>query len=214
MARRQLQAVLLDFSRRLEEARKLAADAYQWSLPSSHGKRPYISAKRRDSLTELAFLRAFLAWERFLEESFILYLLGHQAPHGPAVRRHAFPPSHGAATEWLIPEGRHYAQWTDAATVRTRAERLFKSGRPFAPVLSGNQNVLEEARKIRNAIAHESSNAQARLENLARAKLGVLPLKFSVGRFLTSGVPGSSPPLSFLDFYFDKIEFAAKRIVP
>ncbi len=214
MAQRKLRTVLADFSGSLRECRRLAADAYQWSSPGAHGTGPYISLRRRDSLTELAFLRAFLAWETFLEESFILYLSGQVPPRGHPPHRYAFPPNQRAAMEWVVPEGRPYARWTVATEVSARAERLFRSGRPFAPVLRGNQNVLEEARTIRNAIVHESMSAQEKFENLARTKLGVLPPNLTVGRFLVTIVPTSAPPISFLEFYVGKIEFAAQQIVP
>ncbi len=165
-------------------------------------------------MTELAFLRSFLAWETFLEQSFILYLSGQRPPRGRAPHRYAFPPNQRAAMDWVVPEGRPYARWTVATDVSARAERLFRSGRPFAPVLRGNQNVLEEAKTIRNAIVHESISAQEKFENLARTKIRVLPPNLTVGRFLVTIVPISAPPISFLEFYVGKIEFAAQQIVP
>lgn len=213
MAQRRLRTVLADFLRSLQESRQIAADAHQWSSPGAGGARPYISRSRRDSMTELAFLRAFLAWETLLEESFILYLLGQKPPRGRAPHRYAFPPNQRAAMDWVA-EGRPYARWTVAADVSARAERLFRAGRPFAPVLRGNQNMLEEARIIRNAIAHESMSARDRFENLVRTKLGTLPPNTAVGGFLGTTVPTSAPPVSFLEFYFGKIEFTARQIIP
>jgi len=165
-------------------------------------------------MTELAFLRAFLAWETLLEESFILYLSGQNPPRGRAPVRYSFPPNQKMAAEWVVPEGRQYARWTVSTEVSTRAERHFRSGRPFAPVLRSNQNVLDEVRIIRNAIAHESSSAQERFETFVRTKLGTLPPNMTVGGFLITTVPTSAPPVSFLEFYFDKIEFTARRIIP
>lgn len=214
MAQRKLRSVLTDFSRSLQECRRLAADAYLWSLPGAHGMRPYITAKRRDSMTELAFLRSFLAWENFLEQSFILYLSGQRPPRGRAPHRYAFPPNQRAAMDWVVPEGRSYARWTVATEVSERAERLFQAGRPFAPVLRGNQNVLEDVRIIRNAIAHESISVWEKFENSVRTRLGTLPPNLTVGGFLGKTVPTSAPPVSFLEFYLGKIEFAAQQIVP
>ncbi len=215
MAQRKLRTVLADFSRSFQECRRLAADAYLWSLPGAHGARPYISERRRDSLIELAFLRAFLAWETFLEQSFILYLTGQQPPRGRAPRRYAFPPNPRVAVVWLKPEsGRDYVDWTIATIVSVRAERFFQAGRPFASVLRGNQNVLDDARLIRNAIAHESASARAKFETVVRTKLGTLPPKFTAGGFLSMTMPGSAPPASFLEFYLGRIEFAARQIVP
>src|ERR1017187_1752751 len=174
MARRSLKTVQKDFVRNLGESRRLATDAYRWSLSSGAGKSPLISRHRKDSLTELAFLRAFLAWEAFLEESFILYLAGASPPRGRPPKRYAFPPNQQIAMDWVIPEGDRYAKWTIASAVSNRAERFFRAGRPFAPILRSNQNVLEDARILRNAIAHASISTQQKFETLVRAKLGTL----------------------------------------
>ncbi len=214
MAQRRLRTVLADLLRNLKECRRLAIDAHKWSLPGAHGTRPYISQKRRDSMVEIAFLRAFLAWEIFVEESFILYLCGQSPPSGRAPRRYAFPPNQRFAIQWVIPERRHFAEWTDPQEVIGRAGRFFHNGRPFEPVLRSNIHVLGDARTIRNAIAHMSLSARLKFENLVRAKLTTLPSKLTVGGFLGTSVPGATPPISFLDYYVDRIEFAARQIVP
>jgi hypothetical protein len=214
VAQRTRQTVLAEFLRSLQECKSLAADAYLWSLPHAHGARPYIKRERRDSMTELAFLRAFLAWEVFLEKSFVLHLLGQKPPRGRAPYRYTFPPDQRTAMDWLVPEGRPYANWTGAAAVRTRAERYFRGGGHYAGVLSSNQNVLDETQTIRNAIAHESMSARQKFENLVRNKLRTLPHNLTVGGFLGTTIPGSSPPVSFLEFSINKIDFAARQIVP
>ncbi len=165
-------------------------------------------------MTELAFLRAFLAWEAFLERSFVLYLSGQTPPRGRAPHRYAFPPNQATAREWVLPEGRDYAEWTVATKVSARAERYFRDGRPFAPLLRRSQHLLDEARVIRNAITHESESARKKFDNVVRTKLGTLPPGSTVGGFLGRIVPESSPPVSFLEFYLDKIQFLAHQIVP
>jgi hypothetical protein len=215
VGQRRLQTVLADFARSVQDCRQLAVDAHSWAAPGAHGARPYLSLRRRDSLVEMAFLRAFLAWEVFVEESFVLYLAGQKPPRGRAPFRHAFPPNHKIATEWVVPEGRPYARWTIAGEVSQRAERFFRDGRPFAGVLRGNQTALDETRIIRNAIAHKSTSARLTFETLAREKLLTLPPNLTVGAFLGTIVPGgAAPPTSFLEFYISKIDLAAKMIVP
>ena len=91
MAARRLGTALNTFARALKEAKDLADDALQWAIPPAPGSRAQITTQRRDLLTEIAFLRAFTGWEIFLEETFLLYLLGHQPPKGPAPRRYGFP---------------------------------------------------------------------------------------------------------------------------
>ena len=214
MAQRRLRTVLAEFLRNLQECRHLAADAYLWSAPGAHGRRPYITAKRRDSMTEMAFLRAFLGWELFLEESFVLYLSGRRPPRGRPPYRFTFAPNIETARNWVIPEGRRYAKWNVAGYVASRAERHFRDGKPFAPVLRSNQNTLERARFIRNAVAHDSASAYDKFEEVARAAMGALPPNLTVGGFLGTTVPGSAPPISFLEFYISKVDFAARQIVP
>lgn len=214
MARRTLRSSLSAFVRTLNESRRLASDACRWALPGPGGKHPMISSQRRDSMAELAFFRAFLAWETFLEESFVLYLAGQKPPQGRSPRRYSFPPNLQVATEWVVPEGQDYATWTVVSRVCERAERFFQGGGPFAPILRSNQHAFDESRILRNAIAHASANAQAKFENLLRNRLGTLPANVSVGAFLALTLPKSSPPVSFLEHYLAKIEFAARQIVP
>ena len=211
MAQRQLRTVLADFLRSLQECKRLSADAYQWSLP---GAQPHISRTRRDLMTEMAFLRAFLAWEVFVEEAFILYLAGQDPPRGRAPNRYAFPPNLETAREWVVPEGRTYAGWTLPAHVSQRAERFFRHGRPFASVFRGNQHALDEARIIRNAIAHKSLSARDKFETFVRTKLGTLPPTLTVGSFLGTTAPRTVPPVSFLESYIGTIDWAARQIVP
>jgi hypothetical protein len=207
---RQLRHALNDFNRTIEECRRLAEDADRWSAPGSH---PHISRKRRDSMTELAFLRAYLAWEVFLEEAFVLYLLGMRAPRGRMPRRYTFPPHRRAAEQWVIPEGRPFAKW-DAVAVANRAERFFSGGGPFTPALRSQQAVLDDMKTIRNAVAHESQNAQYKFETLVRVKLTSLPPRLTVGSFLLTTVPASTPAASFLDSYLARLELVASLIIP
>ena len=211
MPQRTLQNVLKDFRRTLDDCRAFAQDANRWSLP---GARPRITRKRCDSIAELAFLRTFLAWESFLEEAFVLYLLGQKPARGRPPYRFTIPPNRKFAEELVLPEsGRPYATW-EAVSVSRRAERFFRDGRPFTSALRSNQSMLDETKTLRNAIAHESRAANDKFENLVRIKLGTLPSNVTVGRFLGSTIPSSSPPVSFMEFYLEKIDAVAEQIVP
>lgn len=210
MAQRTLEHVSEAFRRTLGDCRSFAADASRWALPGGPLR---ISRRRRDSIVELVFLRAFLAWETFLEDSFVLYLVGRTAPRGRAPYRYTLPPTMKLAEEWLVPEGRTYANW-DATSVSDRSERYFRDSRPFAAALRSHQNLLSDAKTIRNAIAHESKSAYTKFENVARVKLGTLPSNLTVGSFLNTTVAGSTPPQSYLEFYLEKMEFVSSRIIP
>lgn len=212
MAATKLVSALITFSRALAEARSLAIDAQNWSTPSAGGGRAQITPKRRDMLTEMAFLRAFTAWEIFLEESFLLYLVGYKAPRAARPKRCGFPADLMAASEWCN-DGKDYVTW-DAQNVRKRADRWLDQGTPFTPALRIQQNRFEQLATLRNAIAHESPFSKRKFENLVRLELPTVPSAMSVGEFLVSLVPNVTPPTSYLDHYLDHIQAAANSIVP
>jgi len=209
---RRLATVIAEFSETVRESKMLAADAQLWSVPIPPATAPMLKPKRRDALTELAFFRVFGAWEAFLEETFILYLRGQQAPRGRAVQRYGFPPSEDAAHEWVA-EGHGYASWA-SDKVKVRAKRLFKNGRPFEPAFTSHHNLLNQLTTVRNAIAHNSAHARDRFEALVRNELGTLPPNTTPGSFLLTLKPRSSPPVSFMEFYFEEIKKVADQIVP
>lgn len=208
---RKLETALGDFLCSVREAERLAADADRWSIAPA-GARPLITSKRRDSMIEIAFLRMFLAWEVFIEQSFVLYVMGAKPLRGRSLQRFVFPPTRSKAEEWLT-DGRDYATWGSAAAVGQRAERYFRDGRPFAEILRANQNFLDETRFIRNAIAHRSGDAFERFEVLVRNRLGALPANTTVGSFLATAVPVSAPPQAFWEFYLLKLTQLAESIV-
>jgi hypothetical protein len=212
MAAAKLGTSLRVFSRRLAEARELANDAHTWSIPVPPRARALITARRRDILTEVAFLRAFTSWEIFLEETFLLYLLGHKPPRGAPPRRYGFPRNQDAAVEWCT-DGKGYAKW-NVSDVQRRANRWFRYGKPFTPALQGQQSRLDQLVTIRNAIAHESSSARSKFEALVRRELGALPQNTTVGSFLNTTKPNFNPPISFLEFYVNEILRVAQNIVP
>jgi len=162
-------------------------------------------------MIELAFLRGFLAWEGFLEESFILYMLGKRPQTGRPPQRYVLPRNRESAHD-LAAEGRPYARW-DATSVTSRAQRFFRDGRPYIQALQPSQNALADAKTIRNAIAHVSVAARNKFETLVRRELTVLPPRLTVGGFLNTTKSGVTPPVSFLEFYLDKLQFVAERIV-
>ena len=217
MERRQLSAVQRQLVTTLNECRRLAGDAVAWSVtpPIGHAgqpRRPVINVKRRDSMIELAFLRAFLAWETFLEEAFLLYMLGRKPISGRRPYRFVLPPTREWAQE-SVREGQRYAKW-DGQVVSNKATRFFKDGLPFTAVLRANQAFFDEATTIRNAVAHSSSDARNKFLQIVRNKPGAPVIaNITVGAFLNAQVPASNPPVAFLDFYIDRVEFVADQLV-
>jgi hypothetical protein len=208
--------VLRDLSANVSQSRSLVFSARRWTAASSGSIKPKFTTTHRNLLIEMAFLRCFLGWERFLEESFILYLLGKK----PRRRRrypscHVTPKSWKHANQLILPEtGRSYVDWVNLRNVRNRANRFFANGEPFESALTPRFYMFDEMRVIRNAIAHRSHSSQNNFHNLVRSKLTYLPPKITVGEFLESPITGVHPPQTFLDLYLDGLQRTAVAIVP
>jgi len=216
MSHIRLQAVLTDFGRNLRDTERLAAAAQQWVSVSFPRRVPKFSVRHKETVTKLCFFQAFLSWEAFLEETFTLYLLGKRPPAGPPPRRLGVrPATRKEAVFMVVGADRNYVDWTKIGGLKDRAKKCFHDGKPYTVAFFGQTQLFEEMRVIRNAIAHSSTHSQDQFKKLARGKLlGTFPPKMTVGSFLASTVPGSSPPQSFLEYYVDGINTVAKKIVP
>lgn len=215
MAHYKLTTALATLTRSLDRTEQLAAAAQQWVLAATPRGVPRFSSHYAEIVTEMALLRAFLAWEGFLEESFILYLLGKRSPKGYPPRCYVSPHSRKVAELLVVPEDRPYVDWTAVGKVVDRAKRFFRDGKPYSSVLKAQQYRFDEMKTIRNAIVHSSSHSWERFKSLARRRLlGTYPHNLTIGGFLAMTVPGSSPPESFLESHLSQIRFAAERIVP
>ena len=212
MARNRLLAVIDRFTSQVETAGRLIAAASDWhSIRKGHSARP-ISRTYFESVVELSYMKGYLAWERFVEESFVLFLLGQTARVRSKPTRFVFPQNRKHAVE-LILQGQEFIDWTSAEDIKQRAYLFFKSGRPFAKPISAITHQLRNMKTIRNAIAHGSGQSREKFKGLVRGKLAYYPTSLTVGGFLYRPVPQTSPPQMFFDYYFDSLLDAAKGIV-
>jgi hypothetical protein len=217
MAHIKLSTTLKTLEQRLGQAERLAIAADRWSAAAARFPSgvPKFTLRRRDAIIEMAFFRAFLAWEAFLEESFVLYLLGKSPPRGRPPRCIVEPKAtRKLIQQMLIPEGRKYIRWSNAGDVAARAKRFFHDGWPYATYLTAHQNKLQDIEGIRNAIAHTSGYSKERFERLVRRELTALPTRSTIGEFLRTIVPGSPLPESFFERYLGYFRFISSEIVP
>ncbi len=211
-----LETVLNALIRRLNESERLSAYGGRW-VSHPFTRPPRFTAKHRDYLAEIAFLKSFIAWELFLEESFVLYLLGKKAPLAARPHRKLVPSNRDVAEKLFIPDKGKYANWSVTDFIRERAEKCFLTGtEPYSSVLVAHNSTLKQIKSIRNAIAHASISTQESFKKIARDRLsvGVYPTGLTVGGFLSTTVPASHPPESFLESYLGTLRLAATSIVP
>jgi hypothetical protein len=213
MANRTLGTLLASSVKEFEGAIQLTARASIWQgkLQHFHGAR--FKKDHFAQIVELAFMRAFLIWEGFLEEAFTLYLLGKSSPAGFAPVRYAIPTNRQHAVDLLASDARH-TDWTVAARVVNRATRFFKEGRPFTNVIRPQTNFLDNMKTIRNALSHESEEATDKFDTFVRNELTFLPPNTSPGSFLATLKLHHMPPTTYLQFYIQNFRKMAEAIVP
>ena len=172
-----------------------------------------LSDRQFEMVAELSFLQTYLAWEEFLEESFIRYLCGSASPSGKKFSRLVKPRDRGTA-EKLLYMHRHRPDWTEPGNVTRLAESMFDLGGPFVPVSSASAD-LREMKVIRNRIAHRSLSAQQELEQLVRRVYGAVPRRTTAGGYLLRRPPGPrSRKRTFLAYYSDLLVALARMIAP
>jgi len=165
-----------------------------------------------EMVAEMAFLRIFMAWESFLEESFIRYMAGASSPSGytPNARSRAQNMSHALE---LVSSGRDYTHWNSPSEVIRRAALYFQDGEPYRGVLEPASTELEEMNTIRNRITHKSKYSRSQFNAFVRRKFGHGVRGMTPGRFLLAS-PLRPPPNTFLDYYIEVIKIASGKIVP
>jgi hypothetical protein len=214
MAHYKLETTLLDLRKSIDGMEHLANAARQWVSVTMPRGVPGFTVAYIEIITEMAFLRCFGAWEAFLEESFLLYLQGKSAPSGKMPKSYVLRATRTVAEQIVLPDGKKYAGWANAQHVMDRAERFFKGGEPYSGALRSQQAKLQRIETIRNAVAHSSTYSLGNFKNLVRQELTTYPPNLTVGGFLAMTKPGSSPPISFLEYYCEVIRYIAGRIVP
>ena len=168
------------------------------------------SANETAFITESAFFKMFIAWETFLEESFILYLTGNQSISGTVVRKYANPVDEAHAHKFLIGNMK-FVDWSDPKKVITLAEIYFDAGEPYKTAINSIHSHLQDLKTIRNAAAHLSSTTTGQLDALAIRKLGRPYTRISVYNLITT-VDLSSPSKTIIQGYQDILDAAADII--
>lgn len=197
-----LSHVLIDFQNGINSSTNLISRVQRLGIPRI----------QLEIIVEMAFLRIFVAWESFLEESFIRYAVGAVSPSGYAPSTLIHPRNIGHAQE-LVLSGRDYVPWNSASEVVRRSAPYFQDGEPYRSALDTAAVELDEMNTIRNRITHKSINSKSKFNAFIRRKFGHGVRGMTPGKFLLT-LPSSSPPNTFLDYYIEVIRIASSMIVP
>ncbi len=214
MAQSKLLKAVTTLRNNIDETSRLAVATDQWLAMRFPSGVPKFSSRHKEMVIKFAFLQSFLSWETFLDESFTLYLLGEKPPRGRKPVREHTPKRRKDAERLIIGGDRKYAEWTRTSDLRSRSKTFFRHHDPYDAPLRANSRTFDEMNVIRNAIAHTSAHSQESFKKLARNFFGTYPPSLTIGKFLTTSVPSTSPPQTFMQYYLSSVVNTANLIVP
>jgi hypothetical protein len=171
-----------------------------------------IAANLRKFISESAFLKMFVAWETFVENSFIDYLINEESIMLRRPAKWATPIDRKHAHQIII-GNQKYMDWSNPETVRNISKIFFHQGYIFATSLSAINTDLMDMKTIRNSAAHLSSTTSDKLDGLATRILGTPCHNYQAYQLLFATDPRSAPSVqTVLQRYLALIDIAAEQI--
>lgn len=157
--------------------------AWAHSPPGSVTRRE-LKGSRLDVLYEMAYLRLFVSWEIFLEQSFLRMMCGWSSPfYAPALTSPHGPFPTLAKARMALFEGREFLLWHNPEVVCKRCAKWFQNG-IHTQIVESNEAHLEWFASIRHRIAHGSEQVKGAMN---KASMGLAGRRYpgaSAGRFL------------------------------
>ncbi|GDX10900.1 hypothetical protein LBMAG57_26720 [Verrucomicrobiota bacterium] len=170
-----------------------------------------MGAQQQSFVVDSAFLRMFIAWETFLEEVFVRYLLGNPSVAGTLAVLFANPGTEERAREMLVGTQK-YVDWANPEIVRKLSRIYFNNGEPIGPAISAIQSDLFDLKTVRNAAAHLTTTTGRLLDALATRRLGHNCINISVSGFVLAPDPTPGAAGSILDSYIVLLDATAHNI--
>ena len=161
-------------------------------------------------LVTSAFLKLFIAWECFLEKSFISYLTGEESLDGNQLVRYVSPVDEKHAHRIVIGT-QNYVSWANNKIVNQIAGLYFENSEPYLTSLNSISRDLSDLRTIRNASAHISSSTQKKLDAVASRILGAPISNIGVSDLVTRISPEDNTK-TILQMYQHKLDITAENI--
>ncbi|MCM1569402.1 MAG: hypothetical protein NC081_08145 [Roseburia sp.] len=116
------------------------------------------------AIVENCFMQIYLAWEAFLEKSFISYLQNASDLQGNSYLRYGLPVNDEHAYD-MLRGTKSYPDWTNIDEVNRLAKIYFEHSGPFVILKTPPAEFLE-MKTIRNRISHVSTNSQKQFNTL------------------------------------------------
>ncbi len=203
------------FERRIDEAEELVRRGS--TARHSSYERVCFTTRQRWWLFEIAFLKTVVASEQFFEHTLGLFVLGERTPSRyKAVRLQTVTTTLPQLLE-VFRGDQEFVGWNEPTVIIKRSQRWLRNGEPFRTPLEAAAVLLTYVRRLRNAIAHDSTSANEQLGRSIRALYGSLPSIVNPGRQLQSPAPTGIPYLTgstLLESIANSYRALASQIVP
>ncbi len=172
---------------------------------SAHLPRGRMWAER---FNELRFIRGTLAWEEFLEETFVCYLCGSPTVLGRTQSlKVVVAKSAAIARNLAVGSGTHFGKWLNEDWTLRRAAAVFSgTSHPYLPLANPT---FPHIRKVRNRIVHRSDVSRTEFQSVVRVLYGSARPGMTPGRLLTDLAGG----IARIDRYLQFLKIAGSLIV-
>ncbi|MFK5951404.1 MAG: hypothetical protein QM500_21830 [Methylococcales bacterium] len=167
-------------------------------------------ADKKEFVISSAFLKMFIYWESFVEDSFSKYLTGELSTDGTGVMCFVSPNDREHALKILIGTQK-YVDWANHDIVRRLANLYLENGDPFASNLASISRELSDLKTVRNAAAHLSSTTQHQLDALSTRVLGRPISNTDVAAFMMQLHPLDSSK-TVLQYYQNLLDITAENV--
>ena len=194
-----------------EEINKLQSFDRDNNLRYNDGR---LTIYQLELMTEAIFFAGFRAYEGFIRELFILYCLGEQPldinTASPVVYISPISFMHG---ESMIKSSSRFIEWNSVDEIISRSEMFLKDGHPIKIVYTTHKQDLENYRKLRNHIAHNSPESEDQYNKIVRIYYsGILPISIPpVGNYLRLSSRINRENYILLDF-FDTMHSISEKL--
>ena len=160
-------------------------------------------------ITEASFLKIFISWEHFLEQTFIKYLTGKKSVTNNKVSSCLKRVDLNRAAD-ILKGTNKYIDWSNPDIVLRLAKLYFGATSPYSDHLNPIKTDLFDLRTIRNSAAHLSTTTNKSLDSLASRILKENKSKINVADFILSMIPETTTIV--VDFYITILDITAENI--
>ena len=127
--------------------------------------------RRADALAEGIFVREFSAYENDLESLFLHYVTGGCSLNGLRANSYLNIGDEERARK-LTRAGAKFLSWANPERIRGTASLYIKNGWPICDIMNAESQHLGDCERIRNRIAHKSTESLVQFNIVQRNVLG------------------------------------------